>query len=325
MKQTNVCITASLVVILLSCSASKQVAKTTTQPKVNKEITEIKITETKKPIENPVQNVEISKAAVDSIKKEIPKTIIKVKEVETKLPQDTEDTTPVPVKKSKVPEQPIKAIPVFSHTTWNDLIRKNVAANGDVNYKGFKGNWSVLRRYISQLAQQLPEDSWSTEEKLAYWMNAYNALTVDLILRNYPTKSIKDIKDPWDQRLWKLGKKWYNLNEIEHQILRKLNDPRIHFGINCASFSCPPLLNEAFTAEKVNAQLDFLAKRFINDGQRNNITANTIKISKIFSWFSKDFKKDGDLISFLNKYAEVQISNKAKKSYVDYNWALNEQ
>ena len=76
---------------------------------------------------------------------------------------------------------------------------------------------------------------------LAFWMNAYNALTIDLILRNYPVDSIKDIKNPWDQRLWKLGDKWYNLNQIEHDILRKMDEPRIHFGIVCASFSCPKL------------------------------------------------------------------------------------
>ena len=163
----------------------------------------------------------------------------------------------------------------------------------------------------------MPTDTWSKEDKLSYWMNAYNAMTIDLILRNQPIASIKDIKDPWDQRLWQLGKKWYNLNEIEHQILRKMGDARIHFGINCASFSCPPILNEAFTADKVDTQLEALAKGFINDKQRNTITENSIEISKIFSWFAKDFKTNGTLIDFLNKYSDTPIASNAKKRFKD--------
>jgi hypothetical protein len=155
-------------------------------------------------------------------------------------------------------------------------------------------------------------------------MNAYNAMTIDLIIRSYPINSIKDLKKPWDQRLWKLGEKWYNLNEIEHQILRKMNDPRIHFGINCASFSCPPLLNTAFNASEVDAQLDKVAIRFINDPRRNSISKMNIEISEIFSWFAKDFKKDSSLSEFLNKYSKVQIHPKARKKFKKYDWSLNE-
>jgi hypothetical protein len=121
-----------------------------------------------------------------------------------------------------------------------------------------------------------------------------------------------------------LGEKWYNLNEIEHQILRKMNDPRIHFGINCASFSCPPLLNTAFNASEVDAQLDKVAIRFINDPRRNSISKMNIEISEIFSWFAKDFKKDSSLSEFLNKYSKVQIHPKARKKFKKYDWSLNE-
>jgi len=215
------------------------------------------------------------------------------------------------------------ALETFDHTGLNFLLRNYVSDDGRVNYAKFKQDRNLLSIYIESLGENMPTDSWSKEDKLAYWMNAYNAMTVDLIVRNYPLASIKDIDKPWDQRLWKLGAKWYNLDEIEHQILRKMDDPRIHFGINCASFSCPTLLNEAFTAEKVNAQLDALAIKFINDPKRNTITSEKIVISKIFSWFSKDFKKDGSLIDYLNLYSEVKINDKARKSFMTYNWNLN--
>ncbi|WP_432411832.1 DUF547 domain-containing protein [Rasiella sp. SM2506] len=211
----------------------------------------------------------------------------------------------------------------FNHAELNNLLKKYVSDKGNVNYEGFRKNSKALRDYIASLGKNMPNESWSKNDKLAYWMNAYNAMTVDLILRNLPLESIKDIDKPWDQRLWKLGDKWYNLDEIEHQILRKMDEPKIHFGINCASFSCPPLLNEAFTADKVDSQLTFLAKRFINDGSRNTLTTTSIEVSKIFNWFSKDFKQNGSLIDFLNQYSETKISANAKVRYKDYDWALN--
>ena len=224
-------------------------------------------------------------------------------------------------KKDKMEKE--KLVEVFNHSSWNDLLTANVTKEGNVNYEGFRKRKTELRAYIASLGENTPKDSWTQEDQLAYWMNAYNAMTVDLILRNLPLESIKDIDKPWDQRLWKLDGKWYNLNQIEHQILRKMDDPRIHFGINCASFSCPPLLNEAFTSSSVDAQLEQLAKQFVNDTKRNTITASKIKVSKIFNWFAKDFKQDGNLIDFLNKYSEIPINDNAKKSYRDYNWSLN--
>ncbi len=221
-------------------------------------------------------------------------------------------------------EETETAVETFNHSAWNDLLQKYVTNQGNVNYKGFKSNPSSLRNYITSLSENTPTNSWTREDKLAYWINAYNALTVDLIIRNYPIKSIKDIDKPWEQRLWKLGDKWYNLEDIEHQILRKMNEPRIHFGIVCASYSCPKLLNEAFEASTIDAQLTKVTKEFLADSKRNNISTNKIKLSKIFSWFTKDFKQNGSLIDFLNKYSGVKISKNAKKSYKDYIWTLNE-
>ncbi|MFT5256342.1 MAG: hypothetical protein ACI9RL_001699 [Candidatus Paceibacteria bacterium] len=211
----------------------------------------------------------------------------------------------------------------FDHAGFNELLNNHVTLDGTVDYVQLKKNKTVLRLYLAALGKKMPTDAWSQEDKLAYWMNAYNAMTIDLIIRNLPVASIKELKNPWKQSLWKLGGTLYNLNEIEHQILRKMGDPRIHFGINCASFSCPPLLNEAFTAKKVDTQLNALAKRFVNDTQRNTITPKLITISKIFNWFSKDFKQEGTLIDFLNKYANTKINNNAKVRYMDYNWKLN--
>jgi hypothetical protein len=210
------------------------------------------------------------------------------------------------------------------HDSWDILLKLYVTHDGEVDYVGFKKDRRMLTNYIKALGEQMPNDDWSTAEKLVYWINAYNALTVDLILRNYPLKSIKDIKNPWNQRLWKLGDKWYNLDEIEHKILRKMNEPRIHFAINCASFSCPPLLNQAFYAEKLEAQLTNVTKAFLANTQRNTITENQLEISKIFKWFAKDFKQNGSLIDFLNQYSEVKINANAKKKYKDYDWTLNE-
>ena len=99
---------------------------------------------------------------------------------------------------------------------------------------------------------------------------------------------------------------------------------KIHFAINCASFSCPPLMNEAFTAATVDTQLEKLAVQFINDPKRNKITTDRVEISKIFRWFYEDFTKNGDLIDFLNTYSKVKIDKNARVRYMDYNWELNE-
>lgn len=264
------------------------------------------------------KEIKVEKSVVEISADTIPNPLVIT---EINIPEITEE--PVEVNTPEV----IKTTPTvetFNHSVWNSLLKAHVSNDGNVRYQEFRQVRGQLREYIASLGAQMPADTWSKEDKLAYWMNAYNAMTVDLILRNLPLESIKDIDKPWNQRLWKLGDKWYNLDEIEHQILRKMGDARIHFGINCASFSCPPLLNEAFTANKVEAQLDRLANTFINDERRNQISEEQLVISKIFDWFSRDFKQDGNLIDFLNKYAKVRISNKAKKRFMEYDWTLNQ-
>ena len=216
--------------------------------------------------------------------------------------------------------------PPVDHSQWDELLQKHVSDQGDVNYKGFKIDKIKFASYLEMLSKNAPEDSWSKDETLAYWMNVYNAFTVKLILDNYPTKSIKDISGPWNHRFIKIGEKWYTLNDIEHKIIRKMDEPRIHFALVCAAVSCPRLYNKAFTAKTLEADLDLLTKGFLNDTTKNEFNENSIKISKIFKWYGGDFKNDGkNLIDFFNLYSDVKISSKAKKSYKDYNWSLNEQ
>lgn len=143
-----------------------------------------------------------------------------------------------------------------THQLWDGLLQKNVSNYGVVDYKQFKKDYKKLRDYIEKLSLIRADNNFmarSKSEKLAYWINAYNALTIDLILRHYPVKSIKDINNPWKQRLWTLGGTPIDLDEIEHQILRKMNEPRIHFAIVCASVSCPKLQNQAYTASNIEA------------------------------------------------------------------------
>jgi hypothetical protein len=226
-----------------------------------------------------------------------------------------------------------QAAPV-AHTQLTELLKKHVAADGQVNYKGFRKDSVQLNQYLKLLSSNPPQKSWSREDQLAYWINAYNAFTVQLILRHYPLESIKDIgskikipfvNTPWDLKFIRIGKEMVDLNHIEHSILRdKFKEPRIHFAIVCASVSCPRLLNEAFVGNRINQQLEAQARDFINDKSRNRVTANAVQVSQIFNWFRGDFTRNGTLTDFLNRYSNVKINKNAKISYLDYNWALNE-
>jgi len=217
-----------------------------------------------------------------------------------------------------------KAQETFDHSIWDQILLINVSTDGKVNYKGFMRDSSLLYEYFTLLSENSPTPQWSKEEKLAYWINAYNAYTIKLIIDSYPIKSIKDIKDPWDKKFFKINGEWYSLNQLEHKILRKLDEPRIHFAINCASFSCPIVWNRAYTSENVNEALENQTRNFINDPVRNTITKDVVEVSKIFSWFKKDFKLDGNVKDFINKYATIKIDKQPKKGYKDYDWSLNE-
>ena len=214
----------------------------------------------------------------------------------------------------------------LDHSGWTKLLQKHVDTNGDVNYKAFKNDQKELDTYLNMLSENKPDNTWSVQELLAYYINLYNAYTVDLILKNYPLQSIKDISGPWTKAIVPVGDVMMSLGGIEHSILRKMNEPRIHFAINCASFSCPKLLNEAFTAEKINEQLDRITREFINS-DKNNISEESAQLSSILDWYEKDYLVHGigSLREYVNQYSDIKIREGAKITFEDYNWNLNEQ
>ncbi len=222
-----------------------------------------------------------------------------------------------------------------SHQAWTSLLKKYVNSQGLVNYKGIIQHKSELQSYLDVLSANPPSDKWSKNDKIAYWINAYNAFTVKLIVDNYPVKSIKDIglsvqipfvNTPWQKEFFKIGGEDMKLDEIEHSILRKqFDESRIHFALVCASKSCPKLRTEAYEGSKLSAQLDDQAKDFLSNQSKNIITADKLKLSKYFTWFKGDFTKHSGLIDYLNKYAPLKINSNASISYLDYNWNLNEQ
>ncbi|WP_192820881.1 DUF547 domain-containing protein [Rufibacter sp. LB8] len=218
-----------------------------------------------------------------------------------------------------------------SHAAFDQQLKKFVSAKGDVNYKGWLQERSGLQRYLKLLSDNAPNKKWSREDQLAYWINAYNAFTIERILMDYPVKSIKDLGGPitfvntvWDQKFFKIGGKDFSLNNIEHSVLRKdFKEPLIHFAIVCASASCPQLRNEAYTGAKINAQLDEQARQFINDPSKNRISGNKAQLSEIFNWFASDFKKKGSVLQFVNTYARTPAAPNTKISYLPYDWSLN--
>ena len=225
-----------------------------------------------------------------------------------------------------------KEVPLMEHLDWTALLQRHVTEAGQVNYKGFIKDSILFDKYLTDLSKHPTGSNWSEREKLAYWINAYNAFTVKLILDNYPLNSIKDIGDglvminsPWDIKFFKIGHTDFDLNTIEHEILRKqFDEPRIHFAINCASFSCPKLRNEAYTAQNLEGQLNEQALEFINNPDKNIINNNDIRLSKIFDWFQSDFKKETKLLDYIKRYNPT-VNEKNKIEYLEYNWALNEQ
>ncbi|MBP6310914.1 MAG: DUF547 domain-containing protein [Flavobacteriales bacterium] len=222
--------------------------------------------------------------------------------------------------------------PAGVHETWDLLLRAHVKGPV-VDYKGMLKDKAKIDLYCVLLKNMAPRDEWTKQEKLAYYINLYNAQTVKLIVDNYPVESIRDLEPKvsipgvnsvWHATKFMVGDKELSLNDVEHEILRKMGDPRIHFAINCASISCPPLRNEAYTADKLEQQLADQAKTFINSDRYNKITASAADLSAIFDWFGGDFTKEGTLVQYLNKYSTTKIDQNAKVTYLDYDWKLND-
>jgi hypothetical protein len=227
--------------------------------------------------------------------------------------------------------------PVISHEKWTNLLRKHVGNDGLVDYKGFIADKAELQSYLDLVSKSAPAKSWSENDKIAYWLNAYNAYTVKLIIDNYPVKSIKDlgpanqiifVNTPWDKKFFKIGGRTMTLNNIEHRILRKqFTEPRIHFALNCASMSCPKLRAEAYEGNMLDKQLTEQAIGFLSDTTRNQPSADNPKMSSIFNWYGGDMKKWSklSLIQYINKYSPVPINENANIDYLKYDWSLNEK
>ena len=209
------------------------------------------------------------------------------------------------------------------HTRWDQMLEKYVDTLGQVDYQNWLTEKDQLDAYLQTLEKLPPLEQASKEAKLAYWINAYNALTVQLILENYPLKSIRDLDKPWDTICFQLKGKSYTMGAIEHEILRKMNEPRIHFAINCASASCPQLLNQAYREKQLETQLTERTRVFLMDTTKNKLQTDRIELSRIFLWFGNDFGSKEERLEFISNYSGMNLE-RPKIDYLPYDWSLNE-
>lgn len=217
------------------------------------------------------------------------------------------------------------AIQVPDHTAWTQLLEKYVDASGMVNYHGMRQVAEAVTEYLRYLETFTPDLDWSRNRYLAFYINLYNAGTVKLILDNYPVGSIRDIQNPWGQKLFTIHARSLSLDDVEHKILRSIQDPRIHFAINCASISCPKLQPKAFTESGLEKELNRSVNQFLSDSESLQIKDNTIYLSPIFKWYRQDFETAyGSLIHFLNNYLDVPFKDNSKIRFLSYNWDLND-
>ncbi len=237
-----------------------------------------------------------------------------------------------------------------SHAAWDALVKRHVKWLPDnkqsrVDYAAFKADRAALQQVLAAYSAVTPTsfDGWSKPQQMAFLINAYNAFTVELILGKYPDlKSIKDlgsfVQSPWKKKFFRLLGEERTLDWIEHEQLRPNHaDPRVHAAVNCASIGCPALRNEAFTADKLEAQLDDGMQRFMADRSRNRVRDGRLEVSLIFKWFREDFEKGhkgfAKLEDVFARYAAAlsddagdQAKLRAKAlpvAFLDYDWSLN--
>jgi len=166
--------------------------------------------------------------------------------------------------------------------------------------------------------------------RLAYWINAYNFLTIELVIREEERESIRNLgtwfRTPWETHTWMVGDRMRTLDDIEHGIIRPMGDPRIHFAVNCAALSCPNLRPEAYRAESLNQQLDDQVRLTLNDptkGFRVESSRDQVMVSKVFQWFGEDFE-GGDLRGWLQDYKPMPLGPDTHISFLRYDWGLND-
>ena len=253
-------------------------------------------------------------------------------------PEAATAPTPAPPRPAQVPPPPptnVRPAPVSAdaggkpltlqgpnHAAWTELLGRHVSPTGRVDYDGMRGDMASLDAYLTALAGEVPGPQWDPKEALAYWINAYNAFTVKLILDHWPVKSIREIDEPWDTKFITLAGDRYSLNEIENDIIRpQFEEPRIHFALVCAAVSCPPLAREAYVADRLDSQLEQRTRSFINNETFNVTQEEVVRISPLFDWYATDF---GDVTAFLNRYLQPDIPPKKDLYYLDYDWSLND-
>lgn len=231
----------------------------------------------------------------------------------------------------------------FDFKGWDGLLKKYVGPTtidgvrlAGVNYAGIKKD-PAYGKLIADLKSFSPATLKTLQEKMTFWINTYNVMAVKMVVDHYPVDSIKDagslFESVWKKKVGVVGGKEVTLNDIEHETLRKMGDPRIHVAIVCASVSCPDLRNEAYTADKLDAQLDDQFRKFLENrgkGLQVDRGKKRVTLSKIFDWFEDDFKPKGGVLPFLARYAPEKDRAFLKKrgvdvSYLDYNWDLNKK
>ena len=231
----------------------------------------------------------------------------------------------------------------IDHSGLDRLLARYVDQRGMVDYAGWKKSRQDLRAledYLKSIGCVDLRKSASRQAKLAFWINAYNALTLNGMLREYPTDSIRNHTarlfgyNIWqDLQVWVDGD-YYFIEQMEHEILRPMSEPRIHFAIVCASIGCPKLRNEAYTLSRLEEQLDSNARDFFADRNkfRADARSRTLYVSPILKWFGGDFgRNQGEVLRFIAPYLPSESARKlalqrnARVRYLDYDWGINEQ
>ncbi|MBI3580484.1 MAG: DUF547 domain-containing protein [Nitrospinae bacterium] len=226
----------------------------------------------------------------------------------------------------------------FDFSAWDGILKQNTRRSvyQGVAYAGFDYaailNSREFARLLADLEAFSPETLRGRDEKMAFWINAYNIFAVSLVLQNYPVKGIKDagtlFTPVWKVRAGKVGGKPYTLDYIEHEILRPMGEPGVHFAIVCASVSCPDLRAEAYRPTNLADQLDSQLGEFLRNpgkGLRTEQGSRTAHLSKIFRWYEKDFDKAGGALNFINRRLgdSLAIPKEYAIKYMPYIWELN--
>lgn len=216
---------------------------------------------------------------------------------------------------------------------YNTLLSKYVvqSENDGTHYIGL--DYSTLGKdprfdELLNILQSYPVDTLTEpSQRIAFYINAYNIFAIKMVVDHYPLDSIRDVgsilRPVWKRRAGTLGGDDVTLDQIEHDILRKLGEPRIHFAIVCASVSCPDLRAQAFESELLSEQLDEQVSGFLRNAQKGlEVDKGLIRVSKIFDWFEEDFEPAG-VESFIRRYRDLPANTRVRAN-LDYDWSLND-